>query len=74
MQDEERKATIHPVYGGKRNEQLSNVCTKKNEDCKYFMIEENLTKPSTIKDIQKHLYQSSRKARINDNNNTKKYW
>ncbi|XP_043584097.1 uncharacterized protein LOC122568445 [Bombus pyrosoma] len=56
-----RNATIHPIYGGKRNQQLLEVLAKKNEDRRRFLIHgsmENLVKPSAIKDIVKHLENS----------------
>ena len=56
-----RNATIHPIYGGKRNQQLLEVLAKRNEDRKRLLIHgsvENLVKPSTIKDIVKHLENS----------------
>lgn len=56
-----RNATIHPIYGGKRNQQLLEVLAKKNEDRRRLLIHgsmENLVKPSAIKDIVKHLENS----------------
>ncbi|XP_071863908.1 uncharacterized protein [Bombus fervidus] len=53
-----RNATIHPIYGGKRNQQLFEILAKKNEDRKRLLIYgsmENLVKPSAIKNIVKHL-------------------
>ncbi|XP_043522333.1 uncharacterized protein LOC122535147 [Frieseomelitta varia] len=55
-QTNERKATIHPIYEGRRNKRLA----KKNEDRKRLMIQgnmENVVKPSAIKNIVKHLSQ-----------------
>ncbi|XP_068988414.1 uncharacterized protein [Bombus flavifrons] len=56
-----RNATIHPIYGGKRNQQLLEVLAKRNEDRRRLLIHgsmENLVKPSAIKDIVKHLENS----------------
>ena len=53
-----RNATIHPIYGGKRNQQLFEILAEKNEDRRRLLIHgsmENLVKPSVIKDIVKHL-------------------
>ena len=56
----ERKATIHPVYGGRRNEQFPQVLTKRKEFRKFSATDEsveNLVKPSAIRVIVKDLCQ-----------------
>ncbi|XP_076646539.1 uncharacterized protein LOC143355533 [Halictus rubicundus] len=60
LQIKTRKATIHPIYGGKRNEQLLEVLARNKENQRIFAMNgsvENLVKPSAIKNIAKRLSQ-----------------
>ena len=69
----ERNATIHPVYGGRRNEQFPQVLAKRKEFRKFSATNEsveNLVKPSAIRDIVKDLCQVPEKTDvINENLN-----
>ncbi|CAK9809566.1 hypothetical protein ANTQUA_LOCUS6074 [Anthophora quadrimaculata] len=67
----ERKATIRPIYGGKRNDQHLQIFTKKRENRKFFVTEESaedLVKPSNVRKIAKHLSQVPQKLRNNLHN------
>lgn len=58
IQVKPQKATIHPIYNGKRNEQLLEVLARNKEIQRIFAMKgsvENLVKPSAIKDIEKRL-------------------
>ncbi|XP_017789043.1 PREDICTED: uncharacterized protein LOC108571498 [Habropoda laboriosa] len=73
-QNLDRKATIRPIYGGKRNEQHLETFAKKQENRKFFVMDESvedLVKPSNIKNIVKHLSQFSQKSGINHHFNEK---
>ncbi|KZC14339.1 PREDICTED: uncharacterized protein LOC107192485 [Dufourea novaeangliae] len=68
MQSEKQKATIRPVYRGKRNEQLLEVFARNKENRKFFAMNrsiENLVRPPAIKDIAKHLSQLPENAWAN---------
>lgn len=60
LRSKERRATIHPVYGSRRNEQLLEILSNKNGDLKFFATDEDtehLVKPSAVKNIAKCLSQ-----------------
>ncbi|XP_076294607.1 uncharacterized protein LOC143215894 [Lasioglossum baleicum] len=69
IQVKTRKTTIHPMSGGKRNEQLLEVLARNKESQRTFAMTgsvENLVKPSAIKDIAKRLSQPPDNSRNND--------
>ena len=69
IRNKERRATIHPIYGGRRNEQLLEILSKKKEDLENT---EHLLKPSAIKDIAKCFSQLPNKSLINNQLNERR--